>query len=128
MLLLYLLVKVPAMTTSSPLIIGHLFDAVIICRAYWKKMPYYDPSKNKPQGLYFSKPPFERPIFVWREIWAINLMGGFLHLGRGVSPRFFSSWIFLTRSTIRAPGTGQPSQQNLSFACLILSYSVHPHK
>ena len=52
-------------------------------------MPYYDPSKNKPQGLYFSKPPFEPLLFVWKEIWAIDLMGGFLHLEEGSLPSFF---------------------------------------
>lgn len=88
MLLLCLLVKVPVMTISSPLIIGHLFDAVIICRAYWKKCHIMILPKMNPR-VYFLKPPFERLIFVWKEIWAINLMGAFCIWRRGLSPRFF---------------------------------------
>ena len=38
--------------------------------------------------VYFLKPPFERLLFVWKEIWAINLMGAFA-FGGGGSPLVF---------------------------------------
>ena len=93
-------------------------------------MPYYDPSKNKPQGLYFSKPPFERPLFVWREIWAINLMGGFLHLREGGLPSFFFLHEFFSRAVLseRLEQANPASRAFFLLAWFSRTQSIHTNK
>ena len=129
MLLLYLLVKVPVMTTSSPLIIGHLFDAVIICRAYWKKCHIIILPKINPR-VYFLKPPFEWLLFVWKEIWAINLMGGFLHLREGGLPSFFFLHEFFSRAVLseRLEQANPASRAFFLLAWFSRTQSIHTNK
>jgi len=88
-------------------------------------MPYYDPSKNKPQGLYFSKPPFEWLLFVWKEIWAINSMGGFLHLEEGGLPSFFF-FVNFSHALYCLSAWNRPTQSAEPFVCLLDTVVLSP--
>ena len=75
--------------------------------------------------VYFLKPPFERLLFVWKEIWAINLMGAFLHLEEGALPSFFF-FVNFSRALYCLSTWNRLTQLGEPFFCLLYAVVFSP--
>lgn len=87
-------------------------------------MPYYDPSKNKPQGLFF-KAPFRAASVCMEGNLGYKFNGGFLHLEEGALPSFFffvnfSHALYCLSTWNRLTQLGEP------FFCLLYAVVLSP--